>query len=200
MEEVEISFALVAQVLAGVGLAAAAGLRAFLPPLVVGLLGRYEVFELRPSLDWMESTPALVIFGSAVVLEVLADKIPWLDHALDTVESFVKPAAGILVVAAALVDLPPLWTAVLAIVVGGVVSGTVHFGKASARLVSTGTTGGIGNPALSVAEDGVALGGSLLSIFFPVIAFALLVVGGFLVLRGIGRWKRSRARPDPLRP
>ena len=192
MDEIEVSFALMAQLLAGIGLAAAAGLRAFLPPLIVGLLGRYEVFELRESLEWMEATPTLVIFATAVVVEVLADKVPWLDHALDIVQSFLKPAAGVLVVSATLVDLPPLWTAVLAIVVGGTVSGTVHFGKAAARLASTGTTGGIANPALSVAEDGLALGGSLLSIFFPLLAFALLVLGGFFVVRGISRWRRSR--------
>ncbi len=200
MGEIEISFALMAQLLAGVGLAAAAGLRAFLPPLMVGLLGRYEVFELREALEWMEATPTLIIFATAVVLELLADKVPWLDHALDTVESFLKPAAGMLVVAAALVDLPPLWTAVLAIVVGGTVSGTIHFGKAGARLISTATTGGVANPVLSVAEDGLALGGSLLAIFFPLLAFALLILGAFFVVRGISRWRRSRHRgvePSP---
>ena len=200
MEDLQTSMIVLVQVAAGFGLAAAAGLRAFLPPLAVGLLARYDVFELRPSLDWMESTPALVIFGTAVILEILADKVPWLDHALDTVESFLKPAAGILVVSAALVDLPPLWTAILAILVGGTVAGTVHFGKAAARLASTATTGGIANPVLSTAEDGLALGGTLLAIFFPVLAFVVVVVGAALAARGISRWRRSRPAVGVVRP
>ncbi|MGD8374759.1 MAG: DUF4126 domain-containing protein [Acidobacteriota bacterium] len=197
MEDLQLYLAIVAQVLAGVTLAAAAGLRAFIPPLLVGLLGRLDVVTLRPGLDWMESTPALVIFGTAVVLEILGDKIPWLDHALDTVQTFLKPASGILVAAAGLVDLPPLWAAILAIVVGGTVAGAVHVSKAGVRLASTGTTGGLANPALSAAEDGLSAAGTLLSVFFPILAFALLVGGVALVVRGIRRRRRSRA---PARP
>lgn len=197
MEDLQLYLAILAQILAGVTLAAAAGLRAFIPPLLVGLLGRLDLVTLRPGLDWMESTPALVIFGTAVVLEILGDKVPWLDHALDTVQTFLKPASGILVAAAALVDLPPLWAAILAIVVGGTVAGAVHVGKAGVRLASTGTTGGLANPALSAAEDGLSAAGTLLSVFFPILAFALLVGGVALVVRGIRRRRRSRA---PARP
>jgi len=200
MEEFQLYVAILAQILAGVTLAAAAGLRAFIPPLLVGLLGRLDLVTLRPGLDWMESTPALVIFGTAVVLEVLGDKIPWLDHLLDTLQTFLKPASGILVAAAALVDLPPLWAAILAIVVGGSVAGAVHVGKAGLRVVSTGATGGVANPALSAAEDGLAAGGTLLSLFFPILAFALLVIGSVLVIRGIRRWRGARAPAGPIGP
>ena len=186
--EVEEAGVLILQILAGAGLAAAAGLRAFLPPLVLGSLARFEVITLRPSLDWMESTPALVVFGSAVVLEMLADKIPWLDHALDVAQTFIKPAAGALVLAATLTDLPPLWTATLAIVVGGTISGGVHLGKAALRVVSTGTTGGAANPVVSTAEDGLSLVGSLMAILFPVVGFLLVITASVL----IGRWWMRR--------
>ena len=187
--ELEEAGVLILQILAGAGLAAAAGLRAFLPPLVLGSLARFDVVTLRPSLDWMESTPALVVFGSAVVLEILADKIPWLDHALDVAQTFVKPAAGALVLAATLTDLPPLWTAVLAIVIGGTISGGIHLGKAALRVLSTGATGGAANPVVSTAEDGLALGGTLLAIFFPVIGFLLVITAGVLIARW---WMRRR--------
>jgi hypothetical protein len=186
---------LLLQILGGIGLAASVGFRAFLPPLVVGLLGRFDVISLRAGLDWMETTPALVVFGTAVVVELLADKIPAVDHALDAAASFVKPAAGALVFAAALTDLPPLWTVVVSLVVGGATAGGVHIAKSGLRLASTGATGGIANPILSIAEDGISLTGSLLSIFVPILLIFLLIVGA-LVLRRIVRWMRSRSTPD----
>jgi hypothetical protein len=200
VDNLETTLAVTAQILAGAGLAAAAGLRAFLPPLVVGLLGRYDLLDLREGLAWMESTPALVVFGTAVLLEVLADKVPWLDHALDAVGSVLKPMAAILVVAASLVDLPPLWAAVVAIVVGGTVSVTVHLGKAGLRLASTALTGGAANPAISAVEDGLSLGGALLAIFFPLLAFVLLLAGGALVARALRRRRRSRLAHGAVHP
>ncbi|MCZ6746605.1 MAG: DUF4126 domain-containing protein, partial [Acidobacteria bacterium] len=133
------------QILAGLGLAAAAGLRAFLPPLVVGLMARADLITLRGDLDWLAGTPALIIFATAVAVEVLADKVPLLDHALDVVGLVVKPAAGALVLAAPLVDMGPLATLLLALAVGGTLAGMVHVTKSALRLASTGTTGGLGN-------------------------------------------------------
>jgi len=162
------------------------------PPLVMGLLGRFDVISLRSGLDWMESTPALVVFGTALVLELLADKIPAVDHALDAAATFVKPAAGALVFAAALTDLPPLWTVVVSLIVGGATAGGVHVAKSGLRLASTGATAGIANPILSIAEDAISLLGTLLSIFVPILVIILLIVG-LLVLRKIVRWMKSRS-------
>jgi uncharacterized membrane protein len=187
--------ALLFQVVAGVGLAACCGLRAFLPPLVIGLSARLGVaelilgpgFELEGSFAWMQSTPALVVFGSAVVLELLADKVPWVDHALDTVQTVVRPVSGALVFAATLTELEPLPAAVVGLLVGGSLAGGVHLAKAKTRLMSTASTGGLASPILSLIEDFVALVGSLLAILAGVVVaailFALVVIGGRWVLR-----------------
>ncbi len=87
---------LVSQLAMGFALAACVGLRAFLPLLVAGLAARGGYVDLGASFQWMETPPALVVFGSAFVFEVLADKIPWLDHALHAAEVFVKPAVATL--------------------------------------------------------------------------------------------------------
>jgi hypothetical protein len=184
------------QILAGLGLAAAAGLRAFLPPLILGLLARFDLVTLRGDLDWMAATPALIIFATAVLVEVLADKVPLLDHALDILGMVVKPAAGALVLAAPLVDLGPLPTLLLALAVGGTVAATVHATKSALRLASTGTTGGMGNPVLSLAEDGLSLTGTVLAILAPLLLIVLLVVS-LLFLRRIVLWMQSRFRPRP---
>ena len=124
------------QLVAGFGLAAATGLRAFLPPLLVGLLARLDVVPLRPGTAWLESTPALVIFGTAVVLELLADKIPWVDHALDVAAIVVKPTAATLVVVATVTDMSPLTATIVGLLLGGTVAGSVHVARAGLRLIA----------------------------------------------------------------
>src|SRR5438046_845153 len=109
---------------AGIALAACAGMRAFLPLLVLGIAGRLGRFELAQGYGWLETTPALILFGVAVVAETLADKIPLVDHALDTVHLVIKPAVGTLVAAALFVNLSPLPAALLGLLVSvGVATG-----------------------------------------------------------------------------
>ena len=120
----------ISQVVMGIGLAASAGLRAFLPLLIVGVAGRFEVLPLSDTFDWLASTPALVVFGVAVVVEVLADKFPVVDSALDSIQVFVKPVAGTILAASVITELSPLQTAVLALATGGVVAGGVQLAKA----------------------------------------------------------------------
>jgi hypothetical protein len=173
--------------LQGIGLAAAAGLRTFLPLFVVSLCGRLEWLPLSPRFEWMAETPALIAFGVAVLLEVAADKIPVLDHLLDVLQFWLKPIAGGMLAAAVLLDLEPLSAAVLAIIAGGAVAPLVHLGKAKLRVASTVVTGGVGNPVVSVAEDSVAVSASLAAVFIPWLAI-VLVVGV------IGFWWRRRRR------
>jgi hypothetical protein len=178
------------QVMMGVGLAACAGLRAFLPLLVVGLAGRLELVPLGSRFEWMVGDPALIVLGVAVVLELAADKVPVLDNVLDLAGTFVRPAAGAIAAASPLAALDPLTAMVVGVILGTTVAGTVHFAKTGLRLGSTGATGGLANPALSVAEDGLTLGGSLMSLFAPVMMFALVIGLVWLVVRAI----RSRPR------
>lgn len=187
---------IILQVAAGAALAACCGLRAFLPPLVIGLASRLGVgglllgpgFELQESFAWMASTPALVVFGSALALEVLADKVPWVDHALDTVQTAVRPLAGGLVAAASLTDLDPLPAAVVGLLLGGSVAGGVHVAKANTRLLTTAGTGGLASPVVSLVEDGLALLGTVLGVVLGGFALVLLAVAGLL----FGLWLRRR--------
>lgn len=170
----------------GLGLAACAGLRAFLPLFVVGLAGRLDFVQLSESFEWLASWPALVVFGVAVVAEVAADKFPIVDHFLDGAQVFVKPIAGGFAMATVVDDWAPLYLTVFWIVVGGSAAGLVHVTKAKVRLLSSATTAGLGNPLLSTAEDGVALAGTVGAIAIPplvVVALAAVVLGAWIVLR-----------------
>lgn len=174
---------LVFHLLQGLALAACSGLRAFLPLFVVGLAARLEWLELGGSFAWLASTPALIVFGVAVVLEVVADKLPVVDHVLDAVQFAVKPVAGTLVTASLLVELTPLQATVLALVTGGVLADVVHLAKSKLRVVSTTVSAAAANPVLSTAEDGSSLVGTLLAIFLPVLVLALFALALLLLWR-----------------
>jgi hypothetical protein len=174
------------QLATGIGLAACAGLRAFLPLLVVGLAGRFELVTLSQSYDWLSGWPALMVFGVAVAVEIAGDKFPVVDHLLDTIQTFVKPCAGALLTASVVSDWSPLGLTVVWIITGGATAGIVHLAKAKLRVISTATTAGLGNPALSVAEDVAVVAGSAVSLAAPVLLLLLFGVGtvvGWLVLR-----------------
>jgi len=197
MNEAAQVLVILSQVAMGLSLAACAGLRAFLPMFVVGVGGRLDWIPLTSHFEWLATTPALIVFGAAVVAELVADKVPWLDNVLDLVQSFVKPVAGVVAAAAVLHDLTPLQGTVLAIVLGAGAAGVVHAGKSTVRLASTAVTGGVANPVLSVAEEGGAWTLALAAIWVPLIAAAVvlvLAVAAFLAVR------RHRLRARDLRP
>ena len=186
--------AIIAQISMGIGLAACAGMRTFLPLLIVGLAGRFDVVPLTSSFDWLGSWPSLTVFGVAVLVEVLGDKFPVVDHGLDVVQTFAKPVAGTVLMASVVTDLGGLTTAVLAIVTGGTVAGGVHLAKSNTRLLSTATTGGLANPVLSTAEDGIALAGSVGAVFAPVVMVVLMAIGAIVAAVLLRRWWAARRR------
>ena len=177
------------QLAMGFGLAATVGLRTFLPLLAAGLLARFGYVNLGDSFEWMAKTPALIVFGSAVVFEVLADKVPGLDHALHLVESFVKPVAGTLIAASLFTNLDPMMAVVLGLIGGGTIAGAVHIAKGTTRAASTAITGGLGNPVLSLFDDFAAIAGIVLAVLAPIIA-ALIVL--FLLVGGVRLLLRRR--------
>jgi Domain of unknown function (DUF4126) len=174
---------LVSQLAMGFALAACVGLRAFLPLFVAGLAARGGYVDLGASFQWMETTPALVVFGSAFVFEVLADKIPWLDHALHAAEVFVKPAAATLLAASLLTDLDPAFAVALGLIGGGTVAASVQALRGGARIASTAATGGLANPVLSIIDDVLAMVATAVTFLVPIIALILL-----LGIAGIGVW------------
>jgi len=167
----------VQQLFLGLALASAAGLRAFLPLLVLGLMARFAHFPLNEHFAWLAGTPALVILSVATIVEILGDKFPVVDHALDTMQTFVRPVAGALMVAGTQSEsLDPTTLGVLAIVLGSPLAAGIHVIKGGARLVSTATTAGLANPVISIAEDIFALTLSLLAIFVPIAGAVLALV------------------------
>jgi hypothetical protein len=174
----------------GVALAACAGLRAFLPLLLAGVLARAGWLDLGPSFQFLASNRALLLFGVASLVEILGDKIPVVDHALDALGTPLRPAAGALLAASVMGQVSdPLIALALGTAVGAPAALVPHAAKSALRAASTTFTGGIANPILSLLEDGASLVLFVLAVLVPIVVVGLLVT--LLVL--LSRTLRRRA-------
>ncbi|WP_019011078.1 DUF4126 domain-containing protein [Deinococcus aquatilis] len=175
--------------LSSLGLSGAAGLNAYIPLLVVGLLSRFGVLELSQPFDLLGNVWVLVGVGFIGLLDFVGDKIPGVDHVLHLFGGVVNAAAGAILFAsqAGVADVPPA----LSLALGLIVAGGVQATRTVVRPVATATTGGLGNPVISTAEDGASLTLSVLAIFAPILA--VLGLAGVLVV-AYRLWARVRGR------
>lgn len=180
----------------GLGLAAAAGMRVFLPLFVLGLAGSSGLVPLAPGWEWVASTAALIGLGTAMALEIAAYYVPWVDQALDVVATPAAVIAGMIATASVLMDVPPLLKWAVVIVGGGGVAGLTQGMTVLTRLKSTTLTGGMANPVVSTAEWVGALVVAALAVVLPFIGLALSVV---LLVYLVRRARRLR-RATPARP
>ena len=177
----------------GLALAASCGIRAFLPLFAVGVLGATGNIELADSYAWVSNPISLICFGTAVCLEVAGDKIPVVDHALDSVAVFVKPVAAAIAAASVMTELDPMVSTVVGLLVGGTMAEGVHLVKAKVRLMSTALTATIANPFISFLEDIVAVITTVLAFVVPILV--LLIVGALIGWLGF-RLLQRRSQQD----
>lgn len=182
-------------VMMGLALAATCGLRAFLPLLTITLLAITGHVDLGPGFQWMASPVTAVCFGTACVAETASDKIPLVDHFMDSIGVLVKPTAAAIAAASMVTGFDPLLALVLGLLTGGAAAEMVHVAKAKVRAASTVLTGATANPVLSVAEDGAAVAGVTLAALAPVLGGVAVVVGLMLMTAW---WLRRRSRAAEL--
>jgi uncharacterized membrane protein len=176
--------------LTGAGLSAAAGLNAFIPLVIVGTLARFtSLIQLPPGLTWLESWPAIIISLALLLIEVVLDKIPGVDHVNDIIQTAVRPVVGAVIFAATaaadVVESSQFWKdhEWLGYVLGAIMALTVHLGKATSRTAINAATAGMGSPVASFTEDAVAVG----------LSFMLLAMGA-AVYRIVTTGRRRRQR------
>lgn len=195
--------------LTGSGLAAAAGMNAYIPLLAVGVANRFfpDALGLPEGWAWLSNWWVLGIIAVLLVVELIADKVPAVDSINDVIQTIVRPTAGGLVFGSsstastvAVTD-PAEFFAThqwVPIVVGAVIALTVHAGKTALRPAANVATAGAAAPVVSTIEDVSAVGLSLLAIVAPLLVLlALLLLG--LLMWSIWRSARKRRNSD-LRP
>jgi hypothetical protein len=180
-------------ILSAFGLSASAGLNAYIPLLVVGTIAHYtDLIKLNPPFDLLANPWVLIVLGLLVIIEMVADKVPAVNHINDVIQTVVRPAAGAIVFAASanvISDINP----VLALILGLLVAGGVHTVKAVAvRPAVTATTGGAGNVPVSIAEDVIATVLSILAAVIPILVAAFVILLVTLIIWWI--WRRSQKR------
>lgn len=183
---------LILAVCVGVALAAASGLRIFLPMLVASASIAAGWAEPSADMAWLGSTPALAALTLAAVLEVGAMHVPWLDNALDAIGAPLAVVAGTLASASLVTDVDPmlLWT--LALIGGGGTAGGVHTLAAGTRAASTVLTGGLANPLITMAETAMAFLVAVLAVVAPVVAVLLMAA---LIVVAVRRLRANASQP-----
>ncbi len=177
----------------GIGLAASAGFRVFLPLFALSLASYFGVWDLNDSWTWIGSLAAVLTLGIATIAEIFAYFIPWVDNALDSIAIPLAAIAGTAVMVSTVVDLDPVITWSLAIIAGGGTATAIKGANAAGRLTSTATTGGIANPVVSTVETGAAVAVTTASIFAPMLAI-FLVIGILFFIFTIYRKLRPKSK------
>lgn len=177
-------------VMAAFGLSASAGLNAYIPLLVIGLLARYtDIIELGTPWDTLTSWWVLGLLIVLSVVEFFADKFPAVNHVNDIIQTIVRPVAGAIVFAASakvITDIHP----VLALSAGVLVAGGVHAVKSVAvRPAVTATTGGAGNVPVSMAEDFLAAIVSIIAVVVPIVLTFIFILFTAWVIYFL--WRRA---------
>lgn len=159
------------------GLSASAGLNAYIPLLVIAILGKFtSLIELSSPWDALTSWWIIGLLILLSVIEFFADKVPAVNHVNDIIQTFIRPAAGAIAFAASanvITNTHP----VLSLAAGVLVAASIHTVKSAAvRPAVTATTGGAGNIPVSILEDVLSTVVSILSIVIPVLVACILVL------------------------
>src|SRR5581483_10998267 len=168
--------------LLGLGLAASTGLNTWLPLLLLSAAARLHLggVQLNGSFVWLQSNVALAVLLIATFIEVIADKVPAVDHFLHGIATFVRPLA------AAITKLDPVLAAIIGLMIGAPAALGMHSIKAATRAGSTVTTLGCANPILSIIEDAISFSLSAISILMPLlvpVAIAIVIAAGLYFLK-----------------
>ena len=160
------------------GLGMLAGARLYATVFVVGLLLRFQWVGLPAA--WQHAsvladTRILILAGIACAIEFIADKIPWVDSAWDSIHTIIRPVGAVLVASSLFSNLDPVYQIALFLLAGGMAFST-HSAKAATRLVANHSPEPFSNLALSFGEDAFVAGGLFLVVKHPWLAAALAIV------------------------
>lgn len=184
-------------------LAWGAGLRLYLVVFGLGLAGWMGWLPLPEHLQALASPIAIGASGFMALVELFADKLPWLDTLWDGVQTFIRIPAGAALAAGVFGD-AGAGTALAAALLGGSVTAATHFSKAGARAAVNASPEPFSNWGLSFAEDVAVIGGTWLAIEYPAVFLALLALFLLAALLLVGwlvrGFRRLFGRPAPAAP
>jgi hypothetical protein len=154
------------------------GWRLYLCILGTGLAMRFGALPLPDHLEALRvlANPWVIgVSGFAAAMELLADKVAWLDSVWDAIHTVIRPLGGALLTLA-IVDPSDPATQAVAFILGGGGALLAHGGKAGARAVVNASPEPFSNVAVSTTED-LVTGGLLYLVYqYPLTAAIIAVV------------------------
>ncbi len=170
---------LISQLALAGGLSWASGLRLYLTVFAVGLLAKFGYIDLPAALNILSNPVVIGVSGILAVIEFLADKIPYVDSAWDSIQTFIRIPAGALLAMGAMNSSDPL-IATIAALLGGSLAGATHATKAGSRALINTSPEPVSNIAASLGEESLLLTGGWLVFAHPAVFIGLLC--GFVLL------------------
>jgi hypothetical protein len=166
----------------GIGLSSIAGVRAFLPLVLVGLFARLGLFAMPAPFGFLDDWLVIGVLAVLALLESGLDKIPTLDPVLDYVLTPLRIVSGAILFAVALQEGIDVGT-IPELAVGGVIAGLVSVLKIILRPAANVASAGVSVSFLSLVEDAVALLGGLIALLVPLVPLVLVLFLLFFFFR-----------------
>ena len=167
----------------------ASGLNLYLVTLVLGLAGRFGWSDVP---EVLTRTDVLVTAAVLFFIEFAADKIPYLDNVWDALHTVVRPLGAAALGAVIAGDSNSIGQAAGALVAGALAT-TSHAAKATTRAAANTSPEPVSNLTLSVLEDGVASGMTVLALALPAVALVIAILLALAsVWVGVRLWRAVR--------
>ncbi len=163
------------------------GINLYATVLTLGLLQRWNLAHLPGDLSVLSHTWVIITAASLFAVQFIADKIPAVDSVWDVVHTFIRVPAGAILAATAFAHFSPE-IRLMALLIGGGIALTSHGTKTATRLAANTSPEPVSNVLLSLAGDGVSIGGSLLAVSHPLVLAVIVGVasiGSLFVCRWI---------------
>jgi hypothetical protein len=181
------------------------GINLYAAVLTMGLLQRFKLAHLPGDLSGLSEWWVIGLAGALYAIEFIADKIPAVDSAWDAIHTFIRIPAGAILAASAFAHFDPA-VRTAALLIGGGVALSSHGMKAATRVAANASPEPYSNIALSLAEDGIAFGSTILMAFHPLIILGVVTVAVAVAIWLVPRIVRAlrrlfqRRRSDPRAP
>jgi len=161
------------------GSAWVSGINLYACVATLGLLSRFSHLRLPGDLEVLTSWWVIGVAIGLYVIEFVADKVPWIDSTWDVIHTFIRVPAGAVLAAGAFGDFDR-GVQVIAFLLGGGLALSSHGTKAATRAVLNTSPEPVTNVVASVIEDVLAIGSTLVSVFFPILLFLIVAIGLFV--------------------
>jgi len=157
---------LIATIALTMGAAWAAGINLYATIAVLGYLGVTGNIVLPEPLLIVQNPMVIGAASLMYVVEFFADKTPGVDTGWDTIHTFIRIPAGVMLAAGAVGEVNPA-VVITAGILGGAISATSHSIKAGSRILINTSPEPFSNWTTSVLEDVAVIAGLWAALHHP---------------------------------